>query len=759
MKNINFYSALRLVFVILILELICIYNLHSQERIIQIVNEKTKSPVVDICYQYSNKSGFSDENGRIFIEFADGFSLSLSHVQCGKIEISNDQFLEAVKTGRLKVTFDSKQLLPVTILQVHPEAGEKAGYEMTFQDKLEHDAARLLDQISSISLIRKSGSYGFDPVLRGFKYDQLNLVLDGSQSASAACPNRMDPAASQIPVNMISTVEVLKGPYSFRMGNAFGGTINFKSSLPEFSDTLKGLGRLGTSYESNGNVIRTEGFAGLEASKVNLKMFGSYSQGNDYTDGDGVIIPSNFNRLNWGGKMGFKLSKKQNMSFMISNNRAKNVDFPSLPMDLRNDNTWLFNLTHTVFFYNRKLSSWRTTGNYTKVNHLMDNIDKVINPRTTNSETKAETWNYGGHTELRFDFKNTILYTGADYHFESADGYRSREILMGSMAGKTFVDNVWQDAQIQRTGFFGEFHTDNREMHFVLSARLDYNSAKANNPDSRFAEVYPDLESAYFNPSVSVGGTRYFSSKLSSGLWVGSARRSPGISERYINFFPIGLDPYEMVGNPQLNPETNNQADLVFKYKTTKSIVNIDLFSSFLRNFISSEINPDLKPKMMTSPGVRRFMNIDKALIYGFEFEWNQVITRFLKHDFAIFYTHGKEMETNEPLPEIPPLELKYRLTGNFANNKVFPEIQYRQAFSQNRVASSFGETETPAFSVFDFKLLWLLTKTISLTGGVLNMFDAAYYEHLSRSIREEGSRPIYSPGRSFYVTLTFNFQ
>jgi len=86
----------------------------------------------------------------------------------------------------------------------------------------------------------------------------------------------MDPASSQIPVNMISKVEVIKGPYSLRYGNAFGGTINFKSSAPMFSETFKPVGRLGTSYESNGNVFRTEGVGGFSGSGVDLKVFGSW---------------------------------------------------------------------------------------------------------------------------------------------------------------------------------------------------------------------------------------------------------------------------------------------------------------------------------------------------------------------------------------------------------------------------------------------------------------------------------------------------
>jgi iron complex outermembrane receptor protein len=758
MKNKNFFSGMRLFYFTLLTGLLWTNLSYSQGKSIQILDKETAKPVSDVQFQYNSDSGFSDEDGIIEIVFSEGVSLFLSHLQYGKTEVKSNQVKTATQTGILKISFINKMLFPVTIINVHPDAVEKSYIEIPVQEKLEHDAGHLLEQFSAISTIRKSGSYGFDPVLRGFKYDQLNLVIDGSQTASAACPNRMDPASSQIPVNMISKVEVIKGPYSLRYGSAFGGTINFKSSSPTFTDSVEPVGRLGTSYESNGNIFRTEGVGGITGPAIDLKVFGSYSMGSNYTDGEGVEIPSGFNRLNWGGKLGFKLSEKQNIGLMVSNNRAKDVDFPSLPMDLRNDDTWLVNTNHTAWFYDKSITSVNTTIYYTKVNHLMDNFDKVIVPRTVDAETLAKTLNYGGRSEFRFDFNTGYLFSGIDYRYEMAEGDRTREMLMGPMKGKTLIDNVWQDAQIQKGGVFGEYHLEKSDFHLAVSGRLDFNKAVANDPAPAFLAEYPEMESSFLNPSLSAGGTKMINKKISVGLWLGTAQRSPGIAERYINFFPIGLDPYEMVGNPQLEPETNNQGDVIFQYETLKTNISVDLFTSFLRNYISSEIDPDLKPMMSTSPGVRRFINIDKALVTGFEIEWKQQLFRNIKHDLSVVYTYGEDQKLNEPLPEIPPLEIKYRLSGNFVNDKILPEILFRQVLKQDRIATSYGETESPAFNVFDFRLSWLATQKITVTGGVENIFDTAYYEHLSRTVKDTSQRPIYSPGRSFYATLTFNF-
>ena len=104
----------------------------------------------------------------------------------------------------------------------------------------------------------------FDPVLRGFKYDQINVVYDGGQSATAACPNLMDPFTSQMPPNMIRRIEILTGPHALRYGCSFGATINFIPVSPRFSDEHRVYGRISGGYESNGNVIRSEGDLGKD---------------------------------------------------------------------------------------------------------------------------------------------------------------------------------------------------------------------------------------------------------------------------------------------------------------------------------------------------------------------------------------------------------------------------------------------------------------------------------------------------------------
>lgn len=761
MKNIHSpFQRERQKYVLLtsLLLLLCNWAGWAQTSSFRLIDQDTRAEIQNAGFQYGHQSGNSGEDGIIAIVPDQKSALIISHLQYGKQEFSALIVAQAVKAGYLAIETQTHLLQPVVYLQVHQSAGEKVSKDFRSADILEHDAGQLLDQFMGIATIRKSGAYGFDPVIRGFKYDQVNLVIDGVQGATAGCPNRMDPSSSQVPMNMINQAEVVKGPYSLRYGNAFGGTVNFKSAGFAFTDKSKLGARLSSSYETNGAVSRNEALLNYSNQVTNLKLFGSYATGDDYEDGDGLTVPANFNRRNVGGKLGFKLSDSQQLSAMVANNHAEDVDFPTLPMDLRKDDTWLFNLGHQAQFPNHSLNNWETRIYATKVHHVMDNYDKVISPRTVDAITVAQTRNFGGRTELQFNFAQSFLYAGADVRVEKAEGERRRAMLMGPMSGKTMFDNVWQDAQISKSGIFAEYHRPGNRYQLVFSGRLEMNHAKANKPDSNFADLYDgDLKSDLLNPAFSLGGTRQITKHFSTGLWFGLAQRSPGLAERYINYFPIGVDPYELVGTPNLKAETNKQIDLVLSWKSEQTDINLNAFSAFIGNYISSEIREDLSPRMASAPGVRQYINIDQAQHSGFELSWKQLFGQHLQQQAELAYTYGKNKDSGEALPEIPPMEFRYRLTGTFIQQKLQAEISYRHSFKQDRIAESYGETTTPAFDVVDLKASYRITQAISFRTGVNNLLDEAYYEHLSRNINGS-TRPLYSPGRSFYFALAFNF-
>ncbi len=726
------------------------------QKTIQLLDQEAEHPIAYAHFLYQNQKGNTNADGEFTIKYIEGATLHLSHVNYGKVSITDSKIKAALQSGKLSLYKTYVSLLPTTIIARKTTGKESETLQISSSDKLSHDAGEFLSQSGLIGGIRKSGSYGFDPVMRGFKYDQLNIVMDNGMCATAACPNRMDPPISQIPLNMVNKVEIMKGPHSLRYGNSFGGSIHFKSSTNGFADKASAFGRASGSYESNGEIYRTEALAGAKGKFYNFGIFGAYSKGSDYEDGNGDIVASSFNRRNIGISGNFKLSESQNIQISANSNYAEDVDFPALNMDLREDDTKLISLAHKITFKNSALASISTSGNASFVDHIMDNLTKNLNPRKVNAITKAETKNYAFRSEAAFQFKESSLFAGVDYKSEQAEGVRSREMLMGPMAGNTMYDNIWQDSKIEKVGLFGEYHFTIDETYFVASSRIENNSAESNDKAANFINANPNDPSDEMNFSFSIGANKDLSENLRMGVWFGRAERSGSLTERFINHIPVDVDPYERIGNPELDPEINYQLDYNINWDTEHFSLNINLFNSWLRDYISSEIRSDITPLMASAPGVKQFVNINKAVMRGFEIGFNQSITSYLYHKLNLAYTYGKNKEINQPLPEIPPLDIRYSLGAHLCKQKFTPELMLRYAAQQNRVAENYGETETPDFTVVDFKAKYQITDHFQIIGGIRNLFDEAYYEHLSRSVKGS-NQAIYAPGRSFYLTLGLN--
>ncbi|MCB9202512.1 MAG: TonB-dependent receptor [Flavobacteriales bacterium] len=721
---------------------------------IKLVDKEDNSPIEGVVFTYGNQSGISDENGIINLQEKENISLILSHIKYGEKELSKEKLKEVFKTQIYFMQEIPSMLYPITIIGTKENPNE---ISVTSQDRMTHDGAVLLNQIPEFNSIRKSGNYGFDPVFRGFKDAQLNVVMNGVQTSTTACPNRMDPVTSQMSPNMMEKVEIIKGPYALRYGSGLGATINFVSKELKYSKQENLYGRLSGKYESNGEVLRSEGQIGYSQKNYNVNVFSAWSQGNDYKDGNGETVPANFSRGSFGVSGGIKITDNQELKASVIHNVADDTDFPSLMMDLRKDDVWMLNLEHKIELNKKNLKSWNSNVYGSFVNHLMDNKLKELNPRMMNAETSINTKNYGVRTEGKWKFKNDELYTGLDIRHEQAEGERKREFLMGPNAGKTFTETAWQDGFITKSALFGEYHTNLNDFEFVFSSRLELNSSDVKNPDSDYTSVYSDVQKTQFNPNFSLGVSKAISNKIKLGAWLARVQRSGSLTERYINYFTVGKDAYEMLGNPNLNPEVNNQIDVVFDWSTSKTKVNVDVFASYLQDYISSVINPNLTSMIASSPGVRQYINISKAQKMGFELKWKQDLVKNIYQNVAIAYTYAQDLERDKPLPEIAPLDFRYSLQGNYFDGKFKPEISFRHVLRQSRISSEFGETETPSFSVFDFDVMYKLSKKVHLNAGILNLFDENYYEHLNRN-RINTQKPIYAPGRNFYISFTADF-
>jgi len=652
------------------------------------------------------------------------------------------------------------------------------------------DIGYILRTIPNVSAIRKGGT-NLDPVVRGFKYSQINTQINNGIHIEGGCPNRMDPTSSHIDINDIGKIEVLKGPYSLRYGPNFGGVINYLTIQPvgykKFETHVRGL----LSYESNGGGAKQH----ITVDGGNNNFYYIFTGNNlnygNYKDGDGNIIKSSFNKYSYSGKAGYVLHNNHRFELSYLGSNSSNVLFPALPMDERSDNTKIMAVDYNCGNIGKNINLIGAKIYRTDVHHIMDNKLRS-NSDTVVAVSDVHAINTGGKAEIGLKFKEKFfLIVGGDYLNTYKDGTRTKTMIMQPPKDNNIpskLEKLWNNACLNNTGIYSEFRTSVRNWDLLATIRCDLNSAKCDPIVLKGTGTPPptlindsNTSSNYTNFSFNLGVTKNFNDNISLSLTIGRGMRSPNMTERFIILLPVGYDNYDYLGNPQLKPEINNEADLIFKYNIEK-VGSFELtgFYSYVQDFIMGMYLPASVQKPLTQGvlGVKQYENTNSATFTGFEFAYATPTKYKFGATLTAAYTYatgtnitmqildptkivsqqviGEQVLSNDAMPEIPPFEANIGIYYKFFKNKLIPKVSYRLVLAQNHISQAFYESKTPGFNIFNASITYNLNKYFSVTGGCNNIFNVYYYEHLNRRIVGTTTN-LYEPGRNLFVNLIFN--
>jgi iron complex outermembrane receptor protein len=635
------------------------------------------------------------------------------------------------------------------------------------------DISDFLRTIPNVSAVRKGGS-SMDPVVRGLRNSQLNVMLDGGIKIEGGCPNRMDPTTSRIEAEEIQNIEIIKGPYALKYGPNIGGIINLIPKIyTQFGDTFSIKTNLNLGYETNWNGYKTNINIAGGVKKFFFNVLGGFKKYGNYEDGNAKTVSSQFERYNYSLRLGYRPTKNQLLLLSFVNTFGENVFYPALTMDEKKDNTKILSLDYNIKNISPVLKSFDIKVYNSDVLHDMDNSFRP-NYDTMHAATSVHAINRGYKAEAKFKIQNTQLIIGNDMERVLKDGDRTRVmglIMMGVKMPppyKTIIDKVWYNSIISNYGLYSEYKFKLLNIYFTASLRGDYNNA--NSDDTlKISNIFDKNNSEYFNLSYSLDIRKELNKNLSLGLSLGKGVRSPNAIERYIKFLPVGFDTYDYIGNPQLKPEKNYQTELSLNYNDDyNNKLNFSVFVSEIHDFISEkELSPTIaKPVTKGVSGVKQFYNVNLVHLYGYELSYEKLFFDKLGLRIIAAYTLGTNPESynrytktiiKDALPEIPPFESTFSVNYRFFKNRIVPEISIRTIAEQNYVSKSFNEKITPSFVIANFGLVYNINDNIKLYSGVNNILNKAYYEHLNRRII--GSNiPLYEPGRTFFVNLSINF-
>lgn len=640
------------------------------------------------------------------------------------------------------------------------------------------DVGDFLRLQNNISAIRKGG-VALDPVVRGFKYSQVAVLLNNGIKIEGGCPNRMDPVASHVEMENVRKIEIVKGPYLLRYGPVFGAMINIQTVQPEPAYTPVVHGEVLYGFESNWNGQR--GFARIYGggNGISFNVSGGYKGYGSYTAGNDQQFSTSFKKANLNAAMGFELGRDHRLTMGYMYDQGCDVMFPALPMDERSDNTNLFSAGYQSGLLGQRFRGIEAQFFYSYVNHLMDNLDRPA-AKTMQAATSVIAITTGGKLQGTLKFGHAKILTGFDFEHIYKNGEKKMTMIMdmgGLISTSTKLTSIWQQAQTNNLGWFAEFQHPIGKTSFILATRVDFNQANANDTFrlvKNGVDYYNELGSTFLNFSFGAGIKLPLSRQFALSLSLGRGVRSPSILERYIKLLPVQFDPYDYLGNPQLKPEKNHQVDISAEY--THEILGRfsgGIFFSLMTDYIIGEVLPPsvIKPSSQGVSGVKQYNNIDYAYLTGFEFSWItpadypwvvtlNVAATYGTNPKAVKYlvsggqVVGQESVANDPLPEIPPLEGSIGFSWKFLKSRLIPRLTVRLVSDQNRVSEAFDEQTTPGFMTAALSVVYNPCRFATLTAGIENIINNSYYEHLNRRIIGSNT-PLYEPGRVFYIIFT----
>lgn len=633
-----------------------------------------------------------------------------------------------------------------------------------------HDIGGVFEHQAGFDVVKRGG-FAMEPVLRSFKYEQLNFQYDGNMQVVNACPNRMDPITVHVMPEEIEKIEIIKGPYSVRFGQSMGGIINVITQRAEKNTTTSSFsGLLEGGYHFNGQGKYTRVAAGYSRPRFDVLLNGGLKDFENYESGNGTEIPSAFRTYDYSVKAGVNITNNERIQLTWRQAFTYDVLHAGLPMDADEDNSSVLSLDYAIrqltpVFYGLNVKLYGST-----VDHVMSNARRP-NYAMVHAVSTVESGTLGGKLETVWrPATKHVIYTGFDFRYVGKDGFREREIFINPCTQmemnppKLFEDKVWQSSENLNAGAFAEWHhSAENGLLFIAGMRADWVNSAINAPAADFAAYYsesgvtPDSE-------LNISATASLNWPLGNGWqlgWaVGRGSRAPNLAERYINHFTIGKDAHEYVGNPLLKSEINNQTDISFEKSGDSYRVFADVFYSYLTNYITAAVDSGLPRKYLPCQEpefAKRFQNIDEAVLYGAEagFEIAIINRWFLETNAA--YTSSHNIDWDEPLPEVPPLAANVAL--KYKTAQLRSELRGHFVAAQNRVAASFNESESKAFNVFDFTISYAPVKWLEIRAGVVNIFDTNYYRHLSRAYKNMPETGLfYETGRSFNLAFKIHF-
>lgn len=628
-----------------------------------------------------------------------------------------------------------------------------------------HDGADYLKTIPGFSVIRKGGADG-DPVLRGMAGSRLSMMMDG-ELILGGCTNRMDPPTAYIFPEAFDSIRVIKGPQSVQYGPGnSAGVVLFER---DDSRPTEAAWNVHSSLVA-GSFGRHDEVLDASYSNPDYSIRGTVTESgqDNYEDGDGTEIHSNYQRWNAQLSLAWTPSADTRIELALASSDGeaayadRGVDGSKFARDNYSLKFKKQNLTETI-------ESLEFNAYYNYVDHVMDNYSlrtlsgMMATPMAMNPDRETT------GARLALSLKpalETRFVLGLD---TQSNQHSNRNTMNQTMMPFEAMART-PDAEFSQFGVFAEAEWDFSAVSRLVSGwrtdRWQVEDQRTNVAVSMMMSL-PNPTAGQEREDTLHSGFARLETAPGDGSLVYFA--GLGHSERFPDYWEmIAKETETSLSAFNIDAEKTTQLDAGVMVRKEHWEGSASFFVSRIDDFLMVESNYS-KAVMGGMMGGTRNASIVRnieARTWGFELDGQYHFNDNWRSELTLASVRGANESDNRTLPQLPPLEA--RLGLYFDHNDWSAGVLWRGIAAQDRFDLNRGNIvgqdlgPTGSANVFSLNAGWRFSDYLMFSGGIDNLFDETYAEHISRAGASipgfDQLTRVNEPGRIFWARAQFTF-
>ena len=601
-----------------------------------------------------------------------------------------------------------------------------------------------LSELKNVSLVRR-GSYAWEPVVNNMQTERLSTTIDGMK-IFYACTDKMDPVTSYVESGNLQSISLNSGldgnPQA--TGN-IGGSLDLKLRKAGFdNDAFHASASAG--HEWNGHVQVYGADAALSSHKTYLNAGAFFRHADNYKVGGGDELQfSQFQKVNVFSNAGLRLAEKDMLEATFIFDRATDVGYPALNMDVAKAEGLITSLSYKHLFCN---ASWETKAYYNHITHEMDDTKRP--DVQIHMDMPGDSWTAGVYSLLTTSHKQHDVALNYDLYYNRL--FADMTMYPGGAAPMYMV--TWPDVGTLNTGVAV---TDNvsiaRNQSLRLSAKVAWQQQRLNNEEGYHAlkVFFPGMTDAYHQTTGRIAANYALRIKnYAFSIGAGWGSRAPTVTEAYGYYLNNTFDQYDYIGNPSLKNESAVELNGAVKWHPTERVnVTLDGNVFLFSNYIIGQFETRLSPMTVGAEGVKVYGNISHATIANVSLSWDWQITEQLRWNKKVSYSAGRDAD-GDALPLISPIS--WQSEWIYQHQRFQAQATIKGNARQSNYGEKYGETAAKAWTIVNLSASYqfsILSSQLSVRLGVENLFDKQYATYADWN-------HIPQKGRNIYMNLTF---